>query len=81
MYTYVWDSRYQTKARNPENTVAATNLVFDSLMTSDNLTTSYDLKWPPKWKCFNYGFMHIQQKLGTQGIQQQQQVFCYYYIP
>ena len=44
---------YQSKARNPRNTVAATNSVFDLLMTSNDLN---DLQ---KWKCFNYGFMHI----------------------
>ena len=37
----------------PENTVAAMNLVFDSLHT------------PIKMKCFNFGLMHIQQKLVT----------------
>jgi len=38
----LWLYAYQTKAINPGNTVAATNLVFDPQMTSN------DLKWPPK---------------------------------
>ena len=42
------------KARNPGNTVAATNPVFDLLMTS---------------KTENYGFLHIKRKLGTPRIQ------------
>ena len=33
-----------------------TYLVFDSPTTSN---TSNDLKWPPKWKYLNYGFMYI----------------------
>ena len=54
---------YQLKARNPRNTVAATNPVFDLLMTSNDLN---DLQ---NRKGFNYGFMHIKRKLGTQGTQ------------
>ena len=56
----LWFYAYQTTARNPGNTVVATNTVFDLLMTSDDLN---DLQ---KWKCFNYGFMHIKRKLGIQ---------------
>ena len=33
--------------------------------------TSNDLN---KWKMINFGFMHIKQKLGAQGIQSQQRV-------
>ena len=33
----LWLFAYQTKARNPENTVAATNPVFDILMTFNDL--------------------------------------------
>ena len=42
--------------------------------------TSNDLYWPPltstNRKYFNYGLMHIKQKLGTQGIHLQQQIQC-----
>ena len=34
---YLWLCGYQTKAKNPGNTVAATNPVFDFLMTSNDL--------------------------------------------
>ena len=34
---YIWLYAYQTEARNPGNSVAATNLVFDPLMTLDDL--------------------------------------------
>ena len=33
----LWLYAYQTKARNPRNTVAAANPVFDLLMTSNDL--------------------------------------------
>ena len=33
----LWLYAYQTKARNPRNTVPATNSVFDLLMTSNDL--------------------------------------------
>ena len=33
----LWLHAYQTKARNPGNTVAATDPVFDLLMTSNDL--------------------------------------------
>ena len=46
---------------NPGNTVVTTNLVFDPLMTSNNLKQP---KMTSKMKIINYGFMHIQQKLG-----------------
>ena len=36
----LWLYTYQTKARNPGNTVVATNTGFDLLMTS------FDLDWP-----------------------------------
>ena len=49
----LWLYAYETKARNPRNTVASTNPVFNFLMTSNDLN---DLQ---KCKCFNCGFMHI----------------------
>ena len=47
---------YQAKARNPGNTVAATNPVFDLFMTCNDL---YCPEWPPKLNIFDYGFMHV----------------------
>ena len=39
----LWLYAYQTKASNPGNTVAATNLVFDLLMTSNDMHNAYDM--------------------------------------
>ena len=47
----LWLYSYQTKARNQGNTEAATNPVFDLLITS---TTSNDLNDLQKLKCFSY---------------------------
>ena len=60
----LWLYAYQTKARNPGNTVVATNPVFDLLMISN------DLLCPPQTKYIStMAFMQIKRKLGTQGIQ------------
>ena len=61
----------QTEARNQVNTVAATNPVFDLIMTPN------DLSWSQIEKTLtnNHG-MYIKRKLEPKGIQWQQPIQC-----
>ena len=53
----------QSKARNPGNTVAATNLGIGLLLTSNELWQ----RWTQNWKCFNYGYYAYQTKARNPG--------------